>query len=413
MCRLSAWQRFSILELPAATNNLVWNAILSFGGGWFFVVQSEAVTVQSQRIQLPGLGSLMAASLETADTAKALQSIGAMVAVIWATDQLLWRPLLDWSERFKTEPSPGDASPGSKVYRLLQGSNLPAWIRAHVQFGSDTWRWWLLTAFPRGTRSSTPLRLLIGGLCRKGAQLLAVTLALLALWKIANNTTLIVGELARLDLPKLLRAATKTLLRVCAMTLVASAVWVPVAVLLGQSRRASRILQPVFQMAASFPVNMTFPLIVGFFVAHRVSMEWGSVLLLLVGPQWYVLFNVTGAAASTPEDLKEVARCYGLRGLNRWKVLLLPAVYPAWVTGACTATGAAWNASIVAEVATWGPTTLRAEGLGSLISGAVEGNHGTELAVGIGMMASLVVLMNKLLWRPLYALAERRFGFEM
>jgi NitT/TauT family transport system permease protein len=163
-------------------------------------------------------------------------------------------------------------------------------------------------------------------------------------------------------------------------------------------------------MAASFPVNMTFPFIVGFFVSRHISMNWGSILLLALGPQWYILFNVTGGAASIPNDLREAAKCYGLRGFSRWKFLLLPAVFPAWVTGACTAAGAAWNASIVAEVASWGSTTLRAEGLGSLIAEATQKDNGGDLAAGIGMMAFLVVLMNKLLWRPLYALAERRFG---
>ena len=218
-------------------------------------------------------------------------------------------------------------------------------------------------------------------------------------------------EIRTVDVLTLLRFSALTLLRVTAMTLIASVVWVPVAVILGQSQRATRALQPLFEMAASFPVNMTFPFLVSFFVEHNIPIAWGSILLLALGPQWYVLFNVTGGAGSIPWDLHEAARCYSLRGFNCWKLLLLPAVFPAWVTGACTATGAAWNASIVAEVATWGNTTLRAEGLGSLIAEATEKNNGGALTAGVGMMALLVVLMNKLLWRPLYALAEKRYGF--
>jgi NitT/TauT family transport system permease protein len=409
ICHLNRWQRFSILELPAAANNLVWNAMLSFGGGWFFVVQSEAITVLHQRIQLPGLGSLMAASLDTADTLGALRAIAAMLVVILLTDQLLWRPLLDWSEKFKLELLSGSSRPHSPVYRLLQASRLPAWLDAHVAAPIRRCNWASLQKTLPRAASSFALKAL-WGLCRISALSALAVLSLLALKSTVDAVPLLLHELRDVDLQKILWLSALTLLRVLLMTALASAIWVPVAVLLGQSRRATRVLQPLFEMAASFPVNMTFPFIVGFFVSRHISMNWGSILLLALGPQWYILFNVTGGAASIPNDLREAAKCYGLGGFSRWKFLLLPAVFPAWVTGACTAAGAAWNASIVAEVATWGSTTLRAEGLGSLIAEATQKNNGGDLAAGIGMMAFLVVLMNKLLWRPLYALAERRFG---
>ncbi len=407
ICHLTRWQRFSILELPAATNTLVWNAMLSFGGGWFFVVQSEAVTVLQRRIQLPGLGSLMAVSLENADRPKAVWAIAAMLAVILATDQLLWRPLLDWSERFKLETSSAVPPARSPVYRLLQGSRLPEWLRAHLGRRAKGHRFLRFPNLRRRTFSH-PLWTFTGKVLRAFVLFVAVALSLYALQKISGSAPFLIREIQKLDLLNLLRSSALTLSRVAAMTLIASVVWVPVAIILGQSRRLTRALQPLFEMASSFPVNMTFPFVVGFFVNHNVPMAWGSILLLLLGPQWYILFNVTGGAASIPGDLLEAARCYDVHGFNRWRILLLPAVFPAWVTGACTAAGAAWNASIVAEVATWGETTLRAEGLGSLIAGATEKNNGGELAAGVGMMALLVVLMNKLLWRPLYGLAERR-----
>lgn len=407
VCHLNRWQRFTVLELPAAANNLVWNAMLSFGGGWFFVVQSEAVTVLQQRIQLPGLGSLMAASLDAADTSGALRAIAAMLAVILLTDQLVWRPLLDWSEKFKLELLSGNSKPRSPVYRLLQASRLPAWLEANIAAPIRRRNWAnLQKTLPRAASALKAL----WGLCRIGALCALSVLSLLAIKSTAGALPLLLHELQDVDLPRIVWLSALTLLRVLLMTALASAIWVPVAVMLGQSRRATRVLQPLFEMAASFPVNMTFPFIVGFFVSHHVSMNWGSILLLALGPQWYILFNVTGGAASIPNDLREAAKCYGLRGVSRWKFLLLPAVFPAWVTGACTAAGAAWNASIVAEVATWGSTTLKAEGLGSLIAEATQKDNGGELAAGVGMMALLVVLMNKLLWRPLYALAERRCG---
>jgi NitT/TauT family transport system permease protein len=409
ICHLNRWQRFSLLELPAAANNLVWNAMLSFGGGWFFVVQSEAVTVLQQRIQLPGLGSLMAASLDTADTLGALRAIAAMLAVILLTDQLVWRPLLDWSEKFKLGLSPGSPSPRSAVYRLLQASRLPAWIAVNFEATVERLE---LSSIRKMLRRSGPAsaQRALWGLCRIGAFSLFSVLLWLALKSSVRAIPLLFQEIRHVDLPRVLRFSAFTLLRVLIMTILASAVWVPFAVMLGQSRRASRVFQPLFEMAASFPVNMTFPFIVGYFVAHHIPMTWGSILLLALGPQWYILFNVTGGAASIPNDLREAAQCYGLRGIGLWRFLLLPAVFPSWVTGACTATGAAWNASIVAEVATWGSTTLRAEGLGSLIAEAAQKDNSGELAAGVGMMAFIVMLTNKLLWRPLYGLGERRFG---
>jgi NitT/TauT family transport system permease protein len=409
ICHLNRWQRFTILELPAAANNLVWNAMLSFGGGWFFVVQSEAVTVLEQRIQLPGLGSLMAASLDSADTAGAVRAIAAMLFVILLSDQLVWRPLMDWSEKFKLELSTGTSTPGSPLFRLLQNSRLPLWFGATIAAPIRRWDWGGLRKILRRPAPARACKTL-WNLCRISAACLLGALLFLVLKTIANAVPHLLHELRTVNLSRLAWLSALTLLRVLLMTVLASVVWVPVAVLLGQSRRATRVLQPLFEMAASFPVNMTFPFIVGFFVANHIPMAWGSILLLALGPQWYILFNVTGGAASIPGDLREAARCYGLRGFARWRFLLLPAVFPAWVTGACTAAGAAWNASIVAEVATWGSTTLRAEGLGSLIAEAAQKDNSGELAAGVGMMALLVVLMNKLLWRPLYALAERRFG---
>jgi NitT/TauT family transport system permease protein len=409
ICHLNRWQRFTILELPAAANNLVWNAMLSFGGGWFFVVQSEAVTVLQQRIQLPGLGSLMAASLDSADTSGALQAIAAMLLVIFLTDQLVWRPLLDWSEKFKLELSAGPYTPRSLVFRLLRASRLPAWYAANISAPIGSWNWEGLRKMLRRPGLVRACKTL-WKLCRISAACCLAALVFMVVKTSAGAVPPLLDEMRTVHLPRLLWMSALTLLRVLVMTVLASVVWVPVAVVLGQSRRATRLLQPVFEMAASFPVNMTFPFLVGFFVAHHIPMDWGSILLLALGPQWYILFNVTGGAASVPGDLREAAQCYNLRGIARWRFLLLPAVFPAWITGACTAAGAAWNASIVAELATWGSSTLRAEGLGSMIAEAAQMDKGGELAAGVGMMAFLVVLMNKLLWRPLYARAERRFG---
>jgi NitT/TauT family transport system permease protein len=203
-----------------------------------------------------------------------------------------------------------------------------------------------------------------------------------------------------------------TLLRVTAMTVLATLVWTPVGVWIGLQPRVARFAQPLAQIGASFPVNMTFPVVVGFFVATHTSMNWGSILLIAMGTQWYILFNVVAGAMAIPNDLKEAARVYGLRSWSLWRTLILPSIFPFWVTGACTAAGGAWNASIVAELATWGSTTLRADGLGAYIADVTKAGETPLIIASIGVMSLFVLMMNKLIWRPLYAYAERLFRLD-
>ena len=203
-----------------------------------------------------------------------------------------------------------------------------------------------------------------------------------------------------------------TLLRVAAMTVLATLIWTPVGVWIGFQPKVARFAQPLAQIGASFPVNMTFPIVVGLFVAGHVSMNWGSILLIAMGTQWYILFNVIAGAMAIPNDLKEAAQMYGLRNWNLWRTLILPAIFPFWVTGACTAAGGAWNASIVAELATWGDTTLKADGLGAYIAGVTKSGDTPLIIASIAVMSLFVVLMNKFIWRRLYAFAERRFRLD-
>jgi NitT/TauT family transport system permease protein len=203
-----------------------------------------------------------------------------------------------------------------------------------------------------------------------------------------------------------------TLLRVTAMTVLATLVWTPIGVWIGFQPRVARFAQPLAQIGASFPVNMTFPIVVGFFVAAHVSMNWGSIFLIAMGTQWYILFNVIAGAMAIPNDLKEASRVYGLRNWDLWRTMILPAIFPFWVTGACTAAGGAWNASIVAELATWGDTTLKADGLGAYIAMVTKSGDTPMIILSIAVMSLFVVLMNKFLWRKLYAFAERRFRLD-
>jgi NitT/TauT family transport system permease protein len=405
---LSRWQRFRTVELPGSAHSLIWNSMMSFGGGWFFVAQSEAISVMNKDIKLPGLGSYMAQSIERGDHQAALYAVLAMLAIILISDQLVWRPLLAWADKFKVELTGSSTSATSWVYDLLRGAYIFPWFRRRVwQPLQDR----LQDLAPRRRAGSVraasarwPLRVLTWVLVAWiGFKILGAVIAAIAELHGAM-TPAILGNIAWLGF--------LTLLRVMAMTTLATLIWTPVGVWIGLHPRAARFAQPLAQIGASFPVNMTFPVVVGFFVATHTPMNWGSILLIAMGTQWYILFNVIAGAMAIPNDLKEAARIYGLRKWDLWRTLILPAIFPFWVTGACTAAGGAWNASIVAELATWGNTTLKADGLGAYIAVVTQSGDTPLIIASIAVMSVFVLLMNKLVWRRLYTYAERRFRLD-
>ncbi|MCE1193993.1 MAG: ABC transporter permease subunit [Acidovorax sp.] len=409
---LSPWQRFRTLELPASAHSLIWNSMMSFGGGWFFVAQSEAISVMNRDIQLPGLGSYMAQAIALGDRPAALWAVLAMLALILASDQLVWRPLLAWADKFKIELTESAAPATSWVYDLLRRAYVFEWLgRAVGQPLADAAQ--ALRPRPAqggATRAAArpasrwPLRILgLAAAAWLGLEVLRGLLAAIAAVHGAVTPAMVVHIVGLGGL---------TLLRVLAMTVLATLVWTPVGVWIGLQPRVARLAQPLAQIGASFPVNMTFPVVVGFFVATHMPMNWGSILLIAMGTQWYILFNVIAGAMAIPNDLKEAARIYGLRRWALWRTLILPAIFPFWVTGACTAAGGAWNASIVAELATWGTTTLQADGLGAFIAQATRSGNTPLIITSIAVMSVFVLVMNKLVWRRLYAFAERRFRLD-
>lgn len=415
---LTRWQRFRTLELPASAHSLIFNSMMSFGGGWFFVVQSEAISVMNKDIKLPGLGSYMAMAIEKSDNHAVLLAIVAMLTIILVSDQLVWRPLLVWADKFKMELSDSGAAPTSWVYQLLGGSVFFGWMTRYVwQPLGDVFDL-LLQRFTQRLRLGPGHRRRF--VARRVAQGALRGLAVaLALWLGYEVVRAVLAAIAALhdaltveSFGHIVWLGFLTLLRVLAMTVLATLIWTPVGVWIGLHPKAARFVQPLAQIGASFPVNMTFPLVVGVFVATNTAMNWGSILLIAMGTQWYILFNVIAGAMAIPNDMKEVARMYGLRSWSLWRNLMLPAIFPFWVTGACTAAGGAWNASIVAELATWGSTTLKADGLGSFIAEVTKSGDTPLIIVSIGVMSLFVILMNKLVWRRLYALAERRFRLD-
>lgn len=327
-----------------------------------------------------------------------------------ASDQLVWRPLLAWADKFKIELTESATPATSWVYNLLRGAYVFTWFDEKVvQPLTDALSKVSLPVPAKATvlrKSHQRLIWRVLGLVVGLWVAFEVLSGLLAALQVLHGTL-------SLDLVlHVIWLGFLTLLRVAAMTVLATLIWTPIGVWIGFQPSVARFAQPLAQIGASFPVNMTFPIVVGFFVMAHISMNWGSILLIAMGTQWYILFNVIAGAMAIPNDLKEASRVYGLRDWNLWKTMILPAIFPFWVTGACTAAGGAWNASIVAELATWGDTTLKADGLGAYIADVTKTGDTPMIILSIAVMSLFVVLMNKFLWRKLYAFAELRFRLD-
>ncbi len=411
--RMNRWQRFAKVELPSSAIGLMWNSMMSFGGGWFFVAQSEAISVLNKNIKLPGLGSYMAAAVEAGDTRAAVYAILAMVISIVVLDQLLWRPLVAWAEKFKLEQTEGKDNPTSSVLDLLRRSHVLAWCSSHVgqAVGSVSERASLLAEDMTRTishRTPAPVKTLLH---IAAWALTAVAVAWLV-WDAIGIAKEIRTDMTGAEMLRVVWLGVLTLLRVLAMSVIATLIWTPIGVWIGLRPRVARVAQPLAQIAASFPVNMTFPFIVAFFISTHIPINFGSVLLMALGTQWYILFNVIAGAMAIPTDLREAATLFGLRRWRLWRTLIIPAIFPFWVTGAVTATGGAWNASIVAEVASWGNDKLVAAGLGAYIAQVTEKGDQPAIYFSIMVMALFVVVINRVLWRRLYDLAEHKFKLD-
>jgi NitT/TauT family transport system permease protein len=412
--RLRPFQRFRKLEVPSSMHSLIWNSMMSFGGGWFFVIQSESVSVLSKNIQLPGLGSYMATAVGRGDNWAAFWGILSMLVVIFASDQLIWRPLLVWADKFKMELTESAYSPRSWFYNLLRRAYIFDWVEEHVLTP--------LAAFYQDLRLKLPAQSvakpvkpskLTSYIWRTLGVILLLGILIEVIFGVMAGFDAVYRHVSVNDIVDIFWLGFLTLLRVFAVTLLATVIWTPVGVWIGSKQRVAMFAQPLAQIFASFPANMAYPFVVGFFVRYHVDMNWGCILLIAMGTQWYILFNVIAGAMAIPNDLKEAARNYGLSGWPLWKRLILPAIFPFWITGACTAAGGAWNATIVAEVANWGDQHLEASGLGAFIADVSQKADGTPLLIcATAVMAIFVVVINKLLWRRLYGYAERRFHLD-
>lgn len=402
--QLSGWQRFTKLEVPSATIGLLWNAMMSFGGGWFFVAASEAISVLNQEYTLPGIGSYVAAAIAAENLSALGWALLTISIVIVLVDQLFWRPLVAWSDKFRMEQSASAEAPESWVYDLLQTARIPRLLgKAITPLKEAVNRLLSRLTPPRSTfvvDAAQPQR---GD--RLYNTILLIIIGILVAWVLH----FILTTVGLSEVVKTFGLGLLTLLRVTILLLFATVIWTPIGVAIGFNPKLARTLQPVVQFLASFPANFIFPFATLFFIRTNISIEWGSILLMALGAQWYILFNSIAGAQSIPTDLREMADDIGLKGWQRWKKLIIPGIFSAWVTGGVTASGGAWNASIVSEIVAWGSTTLTATGLGTYIAEATTVGDWPRITLGIGMMSLFVVGLNRLLWRRLYQLAEAKY----
>ena len=408
MLHLSPWQRFWRLDMPWAMPGLVWNMMMSVSGGWFFVVASEAISVSGQTVLLPGIGSYIAVAVEARDLAAIGWAVAAVLAGVLIYDQLMFRPLVAWADKFKSETVAGEAAPESWLLTLMQRARLP---RAVGRLAGRGWE--AFAGLFRG-RADRPSRPVVAASTPRPwldrlDHLVVVVVAVLGVLALAR---LVAAEVGWAELLRVAGLGLATMTRVLVLVALASLVWVPVGVWIGQRPGFARDIQWLAQFLAAFPANLVFPLVVMAVVRFDLNVDVWTSPLMILGTQWYILFNVIAGASGIPRDLKEAAGNLGVTGWLKWRRLILPAIFPAYVTGVVTAAGGSWNAAIVSEWVSWGDTRLEAHGLGAYIARATADGDFPRVALGIAVMCLLVMAINRGVWRRLHLMAEERLRLD-
>lgn len=407
---LSPWQRFWKLDAPFAMPGLIWNMMMSMSGGWFFIVASEAITVGNNTFTLPGIGAYLAQAILSKD----LPAIGwvllTMTVVILAYDQLLFRPLVAWADKFRMETTRSASAPTSWLLNLMRRTRLIHLLLTPLgALLAKTARLKLsLPARPlrRGNSAQRQRRSRMIDRCWSA---IVILLTLAIAWRVILyvQTGVTLNDVGHVMVLGLI-----TLLRVAVLIALSSLIWVLLGVLIGLRPTLAGKIQPIAQFLAAFPANLLFPVFVITIVHFRLNPDiWLSPLIVL-GTQWYILFNVVAGATALPNDYREAAANFHIRGWQWWRQVMLPGIFPYYITGAITASGGAWNASIVAEFVQWGSTQVKAHGLGAYIAETTAAGDFPKIILGIAVMSLFVTLFNRLLWRPLYAYAESRFRID-
>jgi NitT/TauT family transport system permease protein len=403
--RFSGIQRFLQLELPQGTIGLVWNSMVSVAGGWFFLMACEMFVLGKRDFRLPGLGSYLQSAASAGDTAAITWGITAMIGVVVLIDQLVWRPAIAWSDKFKQEQVESSGAHSSAILNLLRKSPLLTRLRSGVTTPFME-RIYLSAAQRPPEAQPEPSN------WKKGLVVLAGIIAVLAILHGVFQGLRLLKGITPAELLTTLESAGATFLRVIAALAIASAWTIPAGVAIGFNPRLARIAQPLAQIAASVPATALFPVLLLGLISLGGGLNTGSILLMLLGTQWYILFNVIAGAIAIPSEFREVADIFRFGRIDRWRTVILPAIFPYLVTGLITASGGAWNASIVAEYFHFKGQVLSTFGLGAEISSATDAGNFALLLLSTIVMATLVVSVNRLVWRPLYRRAETRYRLE-
>lgn len=409
--RFSAMQRLFQLELPYATIGLVWNSMVSVASGWFFLMVCEMFPVGTRNFRLPGLGSYLQTAASNGDYQAMIYGLITMLLIVVLTDQLLWRPIIAWSDKFKFENVESADRVTSPILHMLRNSNVLGIIQRHTltPLGELTYQR-IAQRNERKISLGDPRE----GTSRRNQAIFAIVglAAVVAIGLAAFHALVLLRQIHGHEFVSLLEGAATTFLRVNVSLLLASAWTIPVGVMIGFNPRLANITQPLAQIAASFPATALFPVILVALMRLGLGLGVGSIALMMLGTQWYILFNVIAGAMAIPSDLIEVSDLFHFRSLQRWTTVILPGIFPFLITGLVTASGGAWNASIVAEYFQLKNKTLVTQGLGAQISEASnQGNFPTLLMATI-IMALMVVTINRLVWRRLYKLAETKYRLD-
>jgi len=403
--RFGRVQRFLQLELPQGVIGLVWNSMVSVAGGWFFLMACEMFVLGKRDFRLPGLGSYLQSAASAGDSTAITWGIIAMIGVVILIDQLVWRPAIAWSEKFKLEQVDSSSTHSSAVLNLLRKSPLLGRLRAGITAPLME-RMYLSSARAEPETKALPSN------WRKAFVVLGGIIALLLILHGVFQGLLLLKGITRSEVLITLESAGATFLRVLAALVIASAWTIPAGVAIGFNPRLARIAQPIAQVAASVPATALFPVLLLGLVSLGGGLNTGSILLMLLGTQWYILFNVIAGAIAIPSEFREVADIFRFSRVDRWRTVILPAIFPYLITGLVTASGGAWNASIVAEYFHFKGQVLSTFGLGAEISAATDAGNFALLLLSTIVMATLVVSVNRLVWRPLYRRAETRYRLE-
>ncbi|EPI45110.1 ABC transporter permease [Gardnerella vaginalis] len=402
--QLTHWQRFWVLDMPNAMIPLLWNCMMSVGGGWFFLTASEMISVNNHTYALPGVGSFVAQSAAENKLGNIWWAILSMIVVVLAIDFFLWKPLTAWAERFRITQSASDEERKSAVLTLIRHSHADEVIS---KLFSPIREWLEIITRPFGrTGSQWPRK---ASQRKLGDLVFNIVMAVLILGLAAQMLYFVATRTGLQEFATAGALGALTFARVAVLIFVSSLIWVPVGVYIGMNPKISRIMQPVVQILASFPANFVFPFAMMWFMAWHIDLGWGSIILMALGTQWYILFNVIAGASAIPDDLREMTRSFRLNRMLKWKTLVLPAIFGSWCTGGITAAGGAWNASIVSEIVEYGKNHMATQGLGAYITNATTVGDSVKTLVGVTVMSLIVVLSNRLFWTPLQRYSAKRF----